>query len=62
MGKEAIVIDPSIYVDQYIKKAEELGAQVKHVVDTHRHADHVSGASELIKENWSNILCARRRF
>ncbi|WDL98363.1 MBL fold metallo-hydrolase [Alicyclobacillus sp. ALC3] len=44
---EAIVVDPARHTDVYKDLAREKGAVVKHVLDTHCHADHVSGALAL---------------
>ncbi|MFB6129977.1 MAG: MBL fold metallo-hydrolase [Salinigranum sp.] len=44
---EAVVIDPSLYVDRYLLAAEERGLDIVAVADTHAHADHVSGARRL---------------
>ncbi len=46
---EAAVIDPLRDVDEYIKKAEELGVKIKYIFETHFHADFVSGHLELAK-------------
>jgi len=46
-GKEALVIDPSRMVDIYEKAAEEEGAAITHIVDSHLHADHISGGRVL---------------
>lgn len=46
-GGEALVVDPAPDVDQYVARAEAMGARITHVVDTHVHADHLSGAREL---------------
>jgi glyoxylase-like metal-dependent hydrolase (beta-lactamase superfamily II) len=40
---EALVIDPSRHVDWYTSLAQEQGAQLTRVIDTHLHADHLSG-------------------
>ncbi|SFE98568.1 MBL fold metallo-hydrolase [Alteribacillus iranensis] len=40
---EALVVDPSRFVDQYVEVAKEAGAVITHVVDSHLHADHISG-------------------
>jgi glyoxylase-like metal-dependent hydrolase (beta-lactamase superfamily II)/rhodanese-related sulfurtransferase len=43
-GGEAAVIDPlRAFADRYVADAAERDAEVKYVVDTHVHADHVSG-------------------
>ena len=47
-GREAVIIDPVIEnVDEYIKYLEELDLKLVKVIDTHIHADHVTGASKL---------------
>ncbi len=47
-SKDAILIDPVIEtVDRDIKYLNELGAKLKYVLDTHVHADHVTGAGLL---------------
>lgn len=44
---EAVVVDPSQHVGEYLEDAEDLGVEVVGVVDTHAHADHVSGGPPL---------------
>ncbi len=44
---EAIVIDPAHDVSPYIQMAEEKGVAISTIIDTHLHADHISGAREL---------------
>ena len=47
-GREAVIIDPVIeYVDEYIKFLKELDLKLVKVIDTHIHADHISGIAEL---------------
>ena len=47
-GKEALIIDPVLEnVDEYIKLLKELDLKLVKVIDTHIHADHVTGASKL---------------
>lgn len=44
----ATVVDPlRAFVDRYVADAADLGADIESVVDTHIHADHVSGLREL---------------
>ena len=43
----AVVVDPKRDYEDYIETAEENGLQITAIVDTHVHADHVSGALEL---------------
>jgi hydroxyacylglutathione hydrolase len=40
---EAIVVDPSIAIDQYLELATRHRFGIVHIVETHMHADHVSG-------------------
>ncbi|MFC4987888.1 MBL fold metallo-hydrolase [Saliphagus infecundisoli] len=49
-GDEAVVVDPSQYVDQYLNAADERDLEIVGVADTHAHADHVSGARRLAGE------------
>ncbi|ADB62030.1 beta-lactamase domain protein [Haloterrigena turkmenica DSM 5511] len=44
---EAIVVDPTDDIDEYEVAAEEADLTIAGVVDTHVHADHVSGGREL---------------
>ena len=47
-GREALIIDPVIEnVDSYINLLNELDLKLVKVIDTHIHADHVTGASKL---------------
>ncbi|WP_254762870.1 MBL fold metallo-hydrolase [Natrinema marinum] len=49
-GEEAVVVDPSQYVDRYLNAADERDLEIVGVADTHAHADHVSGARRLAGE------------
>ena len=47
-GREAVIIDPVIEnVEDYIKILNELDLKLVKVIDTHIHADHITGASKL---------------
>src|SRR4051794_22165573 len=46
---EAIVVDPRWDVDIYLGLARAAGARITYVVDTHDHADHVSGRGRLAR-------------
>lgn len=46
-GKDAIVVDPARFLDFYIDLAASEGMTITHVIDTHVHADHISGGPEL---------------
>ncbi len=44
---EAVVVDPQRDVDIYLKAAEERNLKIRHIFETHLHADFVSGHKEL---------------
>ncbi len=49
-GREALIIDPVIeQTNKYIKVLENLDLKLVKVIDTHIHADHISGLNELNK-------------
>ena len=49
-GREAVIIDPVIEnIESYIKILNKLDLKLVKVIDTHIHADHVTGASKLQK-------------
>jgi hydroxyacylglutathione hydrolase len=52
---EALVVDPSRDVEQYVRAAEEEGLRVTHVAETHIHADFVSGARELAARTGASL-------
>lgn len=49
-SKEAAIIDPVLNtVDRDLKLIDEMGLRLMYVLDTHIHADHITGASEIRK-------------
>ena len=44
---EAAVIDPLRHIDPYRQLVGDYGAQIRHVIDTHAHADHISAGPTL---------------
>jgi hydroxyacylglutathione hydrolase len=40
---EAVVIDPAFAIEQYVEAAEQEGVRIVRVLETHTHADHLSG-------------------
>ncbi len=46
-GDEALIVDPARFVNEYIQAAKAEGATITHIVDSHLHADHISGGKEL---------------
>ena len=58
-GGEAAVIDPQRDVDQYLAEAAAAGVVIKHVIETHLHADFVSGHRELAGRTGARIYLGR---
>jgi hydroxyacylglutathione hydrolase len=52
---EAAVVDPQRDVDQYIEEAARQNLTIKHVIETHLHADFVSGHREVAKRTGAKI-------
>ena len=47
-GREALIIDPVLEnVEDYLELLTELDLKLVKVIDTHIHADHITGASKL---------------
>jgi glyoxylase-like metal-dependent hydrolase (beta-lactamase superfamily II)/rhodanese-related sulfurtransferase len=53
---EAVVVDPQRDVDQYLKEAEAQNLTIKYVIETHLHADFVSGHRELADLTGAEIV------
>lgn len=51
----AAVVDPSLEVDDYLRAARYLGVRIEHVLETHTHADHVSGHGRLHEATGATI-------
>lgn len=49
-GKEAAVIDPVRMTDVFVDFVKEKGATITNVLDTHLHADHISGGHQIANE------------
>lgn len=47
-SKEAAVVDSAIEIHQYLDLARDRSFKIKYVIDTHLHADHVSGNRKLV--------------
>jgi glyoxylase-like metal-dependent hydrolase (beta-lactamase superfamily II)/rhodanese-related sulfurtransferase len=54
-GGECAVIDPQRDVDTYLATAESRGWAIRHVIETHLHADFVSGHLELAQRSGARI-------
>ncbi len=53
---EAAVIDPLREVDHYIRRAEKDNAKIRYVLETHFHADFVSGHLDLASKTGATIV------
>ncbi len=50
-GEEALVVDPLYaFAEEYVSAARDYGAELVAAVDTHVHADHISGVRRLAEE------------
>jgi len=47
----AVVVDPAYAIEQYVEEAERRGVELVGVLETHTHADHVSGHGRLALEH-----------
>ena len=55
-GSRAVVIDPSTDIEMYRTIADEHGWTISYIVDTHLHADHVSGGRALRDATGADLL------
>ena len=56
-GDEAAVIDPlRAFTDQYLDDADELGVDLTYAIDTHIHADHLSGVRSLADAGVEGVI------
>jgi glyoxylase-like metal-dependent hydrolase (beta-lactamase superfamily II)/rhodanese-related sulfurtransferase len=51
----AAVVDPRIDIDEYLRLARYLGVRIEHVLETHNHADHVSGHGRLVAATGATV-------
>jgi glyoxylase-like metal-dependent hydrolase (beta-lactamase superfamily II)/rhodanese-related sulfurtransferase len=59
-GGEAVVVDPQRDVDLYLKAADAQGVKIRHIFETHLHADFVSGHRELAARTGAKIYIGAR--
>ncbi|UWG49560.1 Rhodanese Homology Domain fused to Zn-dependent hydrolase of beta-lactamase superfamily [Halalkaliarchaeum sp. AArc-CO] len=56
---EAAIVDPlRAFTDRYLEDAAELGVELTYAIDTHIHADHISGVRNLDEEGVEGIIPA----
>jgi hydroxyacylglutathione hydrolase len=51
----AAVVDPKFEIDEYLELARYIGASIEHILETHNHADHVSGHGRLAAATGATI-------
>jgi glyoxylase-like metal-dependent hydrolase (beta-lactamase superfamily II)/rhodanese-related sulfurtransferase len=51
----AAVVDPRLDIDEYLSLARYMGVRIEHVLETHNHADHVSGHGRLAAATGATI-------
>lgn len=57
---EGAVIDPQRDIEQYIQEAEKEGLSIKYIIETHLHADFVSGHRELAAKTGAPIVFSHK--
>ena len=51
----AVVVDPAFAIEPYVAEAERRGVRIERVLETHNHADHVSGHGRLALEHGASV-------
>jgi hydroxyacylglutathione hydrolase len=51
----AAVVDPKLDIEEYLSLARYLGVTIEHILETHTHADHVSGHGRLAAATGATI-------
>jgi glyoxylase-like metal-dependent hydrolase (beta-lactamase superfamily II) len=54
-GGVVAVVDPKFEIDEYLRTARYLGVRIEHILETHNHADHVSGHGRLAEATGATI-------
>jgi len=54
-GGEAVVVDPKWEIEEYLALAEQEGFEITHILETHNHADHLSGRGRLAEATGATI-------
>jgi hydroxyacylglutathione hydrolase len=54
-ARVAAVIDPRFEIDEYLRLARYLSVSIEHILETHNHADHVSGHGRLAAATGARI-------
>ncbi|MGD9629854.1 MAG: rhodanese-like domain-containing protein [Pyrinomonadaceae bacterium] len=59
-ANEAAIIDPQRDVQQYLDEAEANGQTIRYIIETHSHADFVSGHLELAARTGAQIIYGQK--
>jgi hydroxyacylglutathione hydrolase len=51
----AAVVDPKLDIDEYLALAHYIGVRIEHILETHNHADHVSGHGRLVRQTGATV-------
>ena len=51
----AAVVEPKLDIDDYLRLARYLGVHIEHILETHNHADHVSGHGRLVAATGATV-------
>jgi len=57
---EAVIVDPQRDVQQYLDEAEANKQKIKYIIETHSHADFVSGHIELAEKTGAEIVFGQK--
>ncbi len=52
---QAVVVDPAYAIEPYLEEAERAGVRIVRVLETHTHADHLSGHGRFALENGTPV-------
>jgi hydroxyacylglutathione hydrolase len=52
---EAVVVDPAYEIEPYLEEADRHGLRITHVLETHTHADHLSGHGRFALEHDATV-------
>lgn len=55
-GASALVVDPRRDIEIYLRKAQEFGVQITHVLETHRQEDFVMGSAQLVRVTGAQVV------